>query len=159
MSKSSTPAPGLAATPRPHTEDGAGRAEELLKQYERGPVRFAGDTNASYERHLVLDHVIAPKAASLRERFEAVARSLRDLLAQRWLKTQQTYDRANPKRVYYLSLEFLIGRTLGNNILNLGVEDFVVRDLESGHQHWRDLQELEPDAGLGNGGLGRLAAC
>jgi starch phosphorylase len=128
-----------------------------LIQYECGPLRFDGDD--CYDRHLVFDHATTLEQACSREHFEALSRSLRDVLMQRWLKTQATYDKANPKRVYYLSLEFLIGRTLGNNILNLGVEEFVVRDLASGHQHWRDLQELEPDAGLGNGGLGRLAAC
>ena len=66
-------------------------------------------------------------AASQRERFEAVARSLRDLLTQRWLLTQETHDKENPKRVYYLSMEFLIGRTLVNNIINLGAEKFVQR--------------------------------
>ena len=98
--------------------------------------------------------------ASQRERFEAVARSLRDLLTQRWLLTQQTHDRENPKRVYYLSMEFLIGRTLSNNIINLGVEQFVREDLQSDPlQDWKQMVESEPDAGLGNGGLGRLAAC
>jgi starch phosphorylase len=85
---------------------------------------------------------------------------LRDLLAERWLLTYQTHDRENPKRVYYLSMEFLIGRTLVNNIINLGVEQFVRDDLQSDpRQDWKEVIETEPDAGLGNGGLGRLAAC
>ncbi|HWB10848.1 MAG TPA: glycogen/starch/alpha-glucan phosphorylase [Pirellulales bacterium] len=113
-----------------------------------------------YERHLVLDHNISPEKASQRERFEAVARSLRDLLAQQWLRTQNAYTSENPKRVYYLSMEFLIGRTLINNILNLGVEQFVRDELRSDpRQDWKEVIETEPDAGLGNGGLGRLAAC
>lgn len=113
-----------------------------------------------YHRHLVFDHAVTPEEASQRERFEAVARSLRDLLMQRWLETQQTYNRENPKRVYYLSMEFLIGRTLTNNILNLGVEQFVHEELRSDpRQDWHEILESEPDAGLGNGGLGRLAAC
>ena len=78
--------------------------QELWQFYECGPVQFSGDPNASYERHLVFDHVVEPRAANLRERFEAVASALRDLLAQRWLKTDGTYDRANPKQVYYLSM-------------------------------------------------------
>jgi starch phosphorylase len=130
----------------------------ILKQYESGAFRFAGKDY--YDRHLVFDHVVAAQDASQRERFEAVARSLRDLLTQRWLLTQQTQDRANPKRVYYLSMEFLIGRSLVNNIINLGVEQFVRDDLQSDpRQDWTGVIDTEPDAGLGNGGLGRLAAC
>jgi starch phosphorylase len=98
--------------------------------------------------------------ANQRERFEAVARSLRDLLTERWLLTQETHDRENPKRVYYLSMEFLIGRSLVNNIINLGAEKLVREELQSDpRQDWKEVIETEPDAGLGNGGLGRLAAC
>src|SRR5262245_56692950 len=111
-----------------------------------------------YDRHLVFDHVVSPEEASQRERLQAVARALRDLLTQRWLLTQQTHDAENPKRVYYLSMEFLIGRTLVNNIINLGVEQLVRDDLQSDpRQDWKEVIETEPDAGLGNGGLGRLA--
>ncbi len=132
---------------------------EILTHYECGPVRFAGDENASYERHLVHDHVIDPRASSTRERFEAVAFSLRDLLSKRWIKTRQTHDRENPKRVYYLSMEFLIGRSLTNNITNLRVEPLVREAMEREGLDLMQLAEMEPDAGLGNGGLGRLAAC
>ena len=108
----------------------------------------------------MFDHVVTREQADQRQRFEAMARSLRDLLTQRWLLTQDTYDRANPKQVYYLSMEFLIGRTLLNSIANLGVQSFVDEDLRSDpRQDWHQLLEEEPDAGLGNGGLGRLAAC
>ncbi|HXG09580.1 MAG TPA: glycogen/starch/alpha-glucan phosphorylase [Gemmataceae bacterium] len=131
---------------------------DILKQYECGPFHFAHSDY--YDRHVVFDHVVSLERASQRERFEAVARSLRDLLTQRWLLTQETHDRVNPKRVYYLSMEFLIGRSLVNNIINLGVEDFVREDLRSDpRQDWTAVVEQEPDAGLGNGGLGRLAAC
>src|SRR5262245_257527 len=136
-------------------------APKQLKQYECGGFHFTGKTTQDgYERHLIFDHVVSVEVASQRERFEAVARSLRDLLAQRWLLTQQTQDRENPKRVYYLSMEFLIGRTLVNNIINLGVEQFVRDNLQSDpRQDWKEVIETEPDDGLGNGGLGRLAAC
>ncbi len=136
-------------------------ARKELKPDECDPINFGGaGANVHYDRHLVLDHVVAKEEATQRERFQAVARSVRDLLVQRWLLTQQTYDRENPKRVYYLSMEFLIGRTLINNIINMRVESFVRANLQSDpHQDWKEVLECEPDAGLGNGGLGRLAAC
>jgi starch phosphorylase len=130
-----------------------------MAQFEWALPWFAGDDNAYYERHLVLDQVVEPGAASARQRFEALARALRDLLAQRWLWTEQHYERINPKRIYYLSMEFLIGRSLVNNIVNLLVEPAVQSAMEQAGVDWRELSELEPDAGLGNGGLGRLAAC
>jgi glycogen phosphorylase len=132
---------------------------DLLKQYESGSVKFSGDPNASYERHLVFDHAVEPEAAGLRERFEAVARALRDLLVQRWLRTSETYDRKNPKQVYYLSMEFLIGRSLTNNLTNLLVEPIADEVMKREGLDLLQLAEQEPDAGLGNGGLGRLAAC
>src|SRR5215471_2073951 len=131
----------------------------LMQQYSYGAVHFSGNANASYERHVVFDHVVEPEAASLRERFEAVARSLRDLLVPRWLKTDATYDQANPKQVYYLSMEFLIGRSLTNNLTNLLVEPIAREVLQREGLDLVELAEQEPDAGLGNGGLGRLAAC
>ena len=127
-----------------------------LKQYECGAFKFADKADPDfYDRHVVFDHAVPLEKASQRERFEAVSRSLRDLLTQRWLLTRDTHDKKNPKRVYYLSMEFLIGRTLVNNIINLGVEQFVRADLRSDpHQNWTEVIETEPDAGLGNGGLG-----
>ena len=131
---------------------------KLLERYECGPFRFADDDY--YDRHLVFDHVVPEEKANTRERFEAMARSVRDLLTQRWLLTERTRDAQNAKEVYYLSMEFLIGRTLANNIANLQVEEFVRNDFASDAGHdWQTLFEEEPDAGLGNGGLGRLAAC
>src|SRR6185436_13901409 len=136
-------------------------ATKQLEQYECGELLFTDNKNQEYyDRHLVFDHVVSAENADQRERFEAIARSLRDLLTQRWLLTQRTYARENPKRVYYLSMEYLIGRTLVNNIINMGVERFVKEDLQSDPlQVWKEMVEAEPDAGLGNGGLGRLAAC
>src|SRR5580700_9128559 len=95
------------------------RVSQLLHQYGCGPISFVGDENAFYERHLVFDRVIDPKVASARERFEAFSRSVRDILAQRWVLTNNTYERENANRIYYLSMEFLIGRSLANNVTNL----------------------------------------
>ncbi len=136
-------------------------APKRLKQYDYSGFQFTEDENADYyDRHLVFDHVVSYENASQRERYEAVARSLRDFMTRRWLLTQRAHEKANPKRVYYLSMEFLIGRALLNNIANLGVEQFVRNDLQSDPwQNWKEMIETEPDAGLGNGGLGRLAAC
>jgi len=132
---------------------------DLLERYGCGPIRFSGDTDALYERHLLFDDVIDPVDAGARERFEAVARSVRDVLSQRWVQTEHVYDRENPKRVYYLSMEFLIGRSLGNNVTNLLLDSFVQQAVRHRDLDWLGLIEQEPDAGLGNGGLGRLAAC
>ena len=98
-------------------------------------------------------------SATARDNFNSLALAVRDRLIDRWLATQQSYYRQDCKRVYYLSLEFLIGRTLGNALLNLGLTgsaEAAVRKLGS---RLEDLEALEHDAGLGNGGLGRLAAC
>src|SRR5579883_2240038 len=77
---------------------------QLLDQYGCGPVQFSGSADALYERHLLFDDVVDPLAAGARERFDAAARSVRDVLSQRWVRTERTYNRLNPKRVYYLSM-------------------------------------------------------
>ncbi|MBV8133454.1 MAG: glycogen/starch/alpha-glucan phosphorylase [Alphaproteobacteria bacterium] len=132
---------------------------DLLDQYGCGPIRFSGTNDALYERHLLFDDIIAPAAAGAREQFEAAARSGRDVLSQRWVLTESTYDSRNPKRIYYLSMEFLIGRSWTNNVTNLLLNSFVERAVAQKNLDWLALIEQEPDAGLGNGGLGRLAAC
>src|SRR5690349_10188252 len=95
------------------------KVAELPERYGLQGIRLAGTEDALYERHLVFDRSIDPKVASARERFEAFAHSVRDVLAQRWVQTKTTYERQNAKRIYYLSMEFLIGRSLANNITNL----------------------------------------
>ncbi len=132
---------------------------KLIEQYECGQVQLAGTGHALYERHLMFDNVVDATAADPRERYEAIARSVRDILSQRWLRTEHTYDDANPKRVYYLSMEFLIGRSLANNITNLLLDPLARRFIDDSGLDWLAVLEREPDAGLGNGGLGRLAAC
>ena len=131
----------------------------LPERYGCGPIALGGSANALYERHLLFDHVLDPPAVGARERYEALARSVRDVLSQRWVRTERTYERENPTRVYYLSMEFLVGRFLANNVVNLRLEPVVARFVADTGLDWVGLLEQEPDAGLGNGGLGRLAAC
>src|SRR6266849_1892080 len=137
----------------------ATNVSDVLQQYGYGAMPFIGTENSFYERHLVFDRAIDPKVASARERFEAFSSSVRDILAQRWVLTKNTYERENAKRIYYLSMEFLIGRSLANNITNLLLDPLVQQAVQEKGIDWVELVEQEPDAGLGNGGLGRLAAC
>jgi len=132
---------------------------KLLQQYGCGPIQFSGTDSSLYERHLVFDNVMDLAAADARARFEAFAHSVRDILSQRWIHTESTYERENPKRVYYLSMEFLIGRSLANNVTNLLLDPVAKHAIQQKQIDWLGLLEEEPDAGLGNGGLGRLAAC
>jgi len=132
---------------------------ELLEQYGCGPIQFTGTNDALYERHLIFDHVIDPKKADPREQFEAAAHAIRDIVSQRWLKTEKTYEQKNPKRVYYLSMEFLLGRSLANNVTNTLLGPLADEAMKKKGLDAVALAEREPDAGLGNGGLGRLAAC
>ena len=138
---------------------GSNELSKLIEQYGCGPVQFTGTNDALYERHLVFDNVMEAAAIGARERFEAVAHSVRDVLSQRWIRTEKTYERKDPKRVYYLSMEFLIGRSLANNVTNLLLDDITKKAVQEKKLDWYELLEQEPDAGLGNGGLGRLAAC
>ena len=132
---------------------------QLLERYGCGPIRFSGTSDGLYDRHLLFDDIVEPSSAGAREQFEAVARSVRDVLSQRWLCTEQTYRQVNPKRVYYISMEFLIGRSLANNVTNLLLDQVVKAVAGRKSLDWLSVVEQEPDAGLGNGGLGRLAAC
>ena len=128
-------------------------------QYGCGPVHFAGTSEALYERHLLFDSGVDLETATARDRFEALARSVRDILSQRWLLTEKTYAQQNPKRLYYLSMEYLLGRALLNNVTNLLLAPLAKQVSEEKKINLLEILEQEPDAGLGNGGLGRLAAC
>jgi glycogen phosphorylase len=130
-----------------------------LDRFNVGRIKFFGGSDALYERHLTFDQVTPVKTAKPRDKFEAVARSIRDVLSQRWLETEQAYQNKNVKRVYYVSLEFLIGRSLANNITNLMLDPIWSTFCREHKLDPLDIVEEEPDAGLGNGGLGRLAAC
>jgi starch phosphorylase len=134
-------------------------ADALLARYGCGPIQFSGRDAALYERHLLFDNAVDPARAGTRDRYEAAARAIRDVLTPRWVRTEAAYEREDPKRVYYLSMEFLIGRSLANNVMNLLLDPMVAEATREKGFDWIGLLEEEPDAGLGNGGLGRLAAC
>jgi starch phosphorylase len=135
------------------------RLTDLLRQYGVGPIQFSGSHDALYERHLTFDNVVDVKEASPREQFEAAARSVRDIISQRWLLTEKAYLQKNPKRVYYLSMEFLLGRSFANNLTNALLRPLAMQRQSQLGLDPVAISETEPDAGLGNGGLGRLAAC
>jgi starch phosphorylase len=124
-----------------------------------GPRGAARLDKALYEEHLLVDKIVGSASATPHERFEAFALSVREFLARRWVDTESTYARENPKRVYYLSMEFLIGRSLANNVVNLLLDADARRAVKEIDLDWLAILEQEADAGLGNGGLGRLAAC
>jgi starch phosphorylase len=113
----------------------------------------------SFVNHLEYSQAKDEYSATPQDYYKSLALTLRDLLFERWIDTMQTYYRKPAKRVYYLSLEFLIGRTMDNAIINLGIRDEVTKALSELNLDLGVLEELESDAGLGNGGLGRLAAC
>ncbi len=98
-------------------------------------------------------------AATPRDRYTSFAYAVRDRIVERWMETQERYHKRNERRVYYLSLEFLIGRLLGNNVINLQIDRECSEALKEDGIDWNTLRDFETDAGLGNGGLGRLAAC
>lgn len=97
--------------------------------------------------------------ATKQQIFQAVAYAIKDRIVDNWLDTQQEYENEDPKTVYYLSMEFLMGRALGNSILNMQAYDAVKKAMEELGLDLNVIEDQEPDAALGNGGLGRLAAC
>ena len=113
----------------------------------------------SMSAHLTYSISKYSEMATTRDWYEIAARTARDRMVERWMETMQTYYGEDPKRVYYLSLEFLVGRTFSNAVLNLGLQEEFKKALYELGQNIEDVSEVEFDAGLGNGGLGRLAAC
>jgi glycogen phosphorylase len=112
-----------------------------------------------FKHHLKYTLVDDKFSATKMDHFISLALSVRDHLVNRWLHTQQSYYENDVKRVYYLSMEFLIGRLLTNNLINLGIYDEYKQALDELGHDISELEETEVEAGLGNGGLGRLAAC
>jgi len=130
---------------------------DLLRRLER--LGLTGHPDQWTERYLLCEKLVDPLVAEPRQEFEATSRFIRDLVAHRWAKTRREREAASPKRIHYLSMEFLLGRTLRNNIMNLAAEPLVRHALQQQGWNLQAVSEEEPDAGLGNGGLGRLAAC
>ena len=119
----------------------------------------AEDLSDSLQWHLHHTLAVSQSKETDGDWYLAFSVGLGDQLAERWMKTQDCYAGKKVRRAYYLSLEFLIGRLLGNNAMNMGLYDKCREALADGKLSWEDMQEMERDPGLGNGGLGRLAAC
>ncbi len=131
---------------------------------KRGSATARVGMDAAAFKRSVLDHLLYTCAKELREAgppdlYQAFAHTVRDRLVHRWLATQKTYDERDAKRVYYLSSEFLIGRSLGMCLLNLGLYETAEALAAERNFDLEKVLDQEGDPGLGNGGLGRLAAC
>ena len=138
---------------------GVGAASRKKSRGDRRVRMATGDVRQDFEHHLHYTLAKDHYTATDHDRYYALALTVRDRLIERWIDTQQSHHRKNVKRIYYLSLEFLIGRLLGNNVINLQMEDVCCDAMSGAGLDWNVLRDDEVDAGLGNGGLGRLAAC
>uniref|UniRef100_A0A8C5AZ54 Alpha-1,4 glucan phosphorylase n=1 Tax=Gadus morhua TaxID=8049 RepID=A0A8C5AZ54_GADMO len=142
-------------------------AKPLTDQEKRKQISVRGlagvenvtDIKSNFNRHLHYTLVKDRNVATKRDYYFALANTVRDHLVGRWIRTQQHYYEKDPKRVYYLSLEFYMGRTLQNTMVNLALENACDEATYQLGLDMEELQDIEEDAGLGNGGLGRLAAC
>ncbi|KAJ1348130.1 hypothetical protein KIN20_003359 [Parelaphostrongylus tenuis] len=143
-------------------------SSKLMTDYDRrkqisvrgiAQVENVSNIKKAFNRHLHFSIIKDRNVATPRDYYMALANTVRDHLVSRWIRTQQHYYENDPKRVYYLSLEFYMGRTLSNTMMNLGIQATVDEALYQLGLEIEELQEIEEDAGLGNGGLGRLAAC
>ncbi|KAM4778609.1 glycogen phosphorylase, liver form [Cyanocitta cristata] len=136
--------------------------QERRKQISiRGIVgaESVAELKRGFNRHLHFTLVKDRNVATPRDYYFALAHTVRDHLVGRWIRTQQYYYEKDPKRIYYLSLEFYMGRTLQNTMINLGLQNACDEAVYQLGLDMEELEEIEEDAGLGNGGLGRLAAC
>jgi starch phosphorylase len=118
-----------------------------------------GPIQQALKNHLIFSSFKTSEAATPRDWYDAASYSVRDHVVERWVQTAESYYRDDPKRVYYLSLEFLIGRMLSNAALNLGINEELKDGMAALGRDLENAVEFETDAALGNGGLGRLAAC
>ncbi|MBI5067172.1 MAG: glycogen/starch/alpha-glucan phosphorylase [Deltaproteobacteria bacterium] len=137
-----------------------GRALERARELPNSRTATDVDTvRRAFADHLQFSQGKDEHSATIMDRYFAVADTVRDRMMRRWIQTQQHYYRSDAKRIYYLSMEFLLGKALESNLLNLGLLDNMREALQGLGLELDDLYAQEPDAGLGNGGLGRLAAC
>jgi glycogen phosphorylase len=140
---------------------------ERLIPLEQCPITIENDrTGRSVEtlKRAFADHLFYfqgkyESLANTHDFYMALSYTLRDRLLQRFIQTARTYDEKNVKSVYYLSAEFLMGRHLGNSLINLRLYNEIRQAISESGLDLDELLEREPDPGLGNGGLGRLAAC
>jgi len=124
-----------------------------------GTIPKLAPIDQALQNHLIFSSFKTSDAATPRDWYDAASYTVRDHVVERWVKTAESYYRDDPKRVYYLSLEFLIGRMLSNAALNLGISEELKAGMATLGHDLENTIELETDAALGNGGLGRLAAC
>ena len=123
------------------------------KQFEKEEFKKSVKENVKFLYRKTLEE------ATQEQIFQAVSYTVKDVIIDNWLKSQKAYEKQNPKIVYYMSMEFLMGRALGNNLINLGAYGEVKEALEELGLDINCIEDQEPDPALGNGGLGRLAAC
>ncbi|MHC5057872.1 MAG: glycogen/starch/alpha-glucan phosphorylase [Planctomycetota bacterium] len=135
--------------------DGHGGGREVHERVGLDPEAL----KRGFANHLKYGLARDRYTATFHDRYLSLASAIRDRLVERWIETQQTHHDKLVKRVYYLSLEYLMGRALGNNVISLGIEDEVMKAMADLGLDWDGLRDEEVDPGLGNGGLGRLAAC
>ena len=133
--------------------------KKIRKHKDRRVEMSVEGLKEDFAWHLRYSLAKGEERATARDVYTAFATAVRDRLVERWISTQEEYSHQNTKRVYYMSLEFLIGRLLGNNVINLKADRLCSDALKDYGIDWNDLRDFETDAGLGNGGLGRLAAC
>ena len=127
----------------------------ILKTERFNKENFIQDIKG-YTKHMYRKKM---SEATQQELFQAVSYAVKEWIVDDWMATQQTFDREDPKTVYYMSMEFLMGRALGNNLINLCRYEEVKKALDEIGLDLNALEDEERDPALGNGGLGRLAAC
>ena len=133
--------------------------KKIVRKKDRRVEMSVAGLKEDFAWHLRYSIAKGDGHATERDEYTAFANAVRDRIVERWINTQEVYLQKNTKRVYYLSLEFLMGRLLGNNVINLKADQLCREALKEYGIDWNDLRDHEMDAGLGNGGLGRLAAC